>query len=72
MKNIPALFKESVEKFPNNPLILEKSDGEFQATSYSDAYSQTLKLAAALRNTGMKKDDKVVLYAEGRTWWLLS
>lgn len=72
MKNIPALFKESVEKFPNNPLILEKSDGEFQATSYSDAYSQTLKLAAALRSIGMKKNDKVVIYAEGRTWWLLS
>lgn len=72
MKNIPALFKASAEKFPNNPLILEKYDGAFKATSYSEAYSQTLKFAAALRGIGMERDDKVVLYAEGRTWWLLS
>ncbi|PLW92340.1 MAG: long-chain fatty acid--CoA ligase [Marinilabiliales bacterium] len=72
MKNIPELFKESAERFPGNPLILEKYEGSFQALNYKNAYTEVKEFAAALKDIGMKPDDKVVLYAEGRTWWLLS
>lgn len=72
MNTITELFYSSVAHFGNNPLIWEKINGEYSATTYSEASVQMEYLAGGLMNIGLKPDDKVVLYSEGRTWWLLS
>ncbi|MPM08398.1 Long-chain-fatty-acid--CoA ligase FadD15 [bioreactor metagenome] len=72
MNTITELFHTSVTKYGNNPLIWEKADGIYGATSYSEAAAQVHHLAGGLLDIGLKPQDKVVLYSEGRTWWLLS
>lgn len=66
------MFAVSAEKHPDNPLLWEKSNGTYQSISYADAYKQCMSLASGLINMGLQKNDKVILYAEGRAWWLLS
>jgi len=72
MNTITELFNTSVKQFGNNPLIWEKADGQYVSTSYSAASVLVNHLAGGLMNIGLKPGDKVVLYSEGRTWWLLS
>jgi len=72
MNTITALFNTSVKQFGNNPLIWEKAGGEYQPTTYARAAELMNHLAGGLMNIGLKPNEKVVLYSEGRTWWLLS
>ncbi len=72
MKTLINLFENAVESFGNNPLVWEKQDGLYNATSYSEAHIKVTNLAGGLMKLGLKPDEKVVLYSEGRTWWLLA
>ncbi len=72
MNTITELFNSSVNQFGDNPLIWEKTGGRYQSTSYAQASELVGQLAGGLMNIGLRRGDKVVLYSEGRTWWLLS
>ncbi|MGD9493415.1 MAG: long-chain fatty acid--CoA ligase [Bacteroidales bacterium] len=72
MNTITELFDTSVRQFGNNPLIWEKADGRYVSTTYTEASVLVNHLAGGLMNIGLQPADKVVLYSEGRTWWLLS
>jgi len=72
MNTISELFLSSVRQFGNNPLIWEKVDSKYVSTSYSGASVLINHFSGGLMSIGLKPDDKVVLYSEGRTWWLLS
>jgi len=72
MNTITELFNSSVKQFSNNPLIWEKAGGKYQSTTYAQAAELVNHLAGGLMNIGLQRGDKVVLYSEGRTWWLLS
>lgn len=71
MKTIPALFEESVEKYANNTLVWEKSNGKYRSYTYRDIQKRVHHLAAGLIKFGINKGDRVVLLAEGRSEWLI-
>lgn len=69
---LPELFMSSVQKFPDNPLIWEKSGNSYQACSYREMSTLVNRFAAGLISCGLKQGDRVVLISEGRNDWLMS
>jgi long-chain acyl-CoA synthetase len=72
MKTIPQLFEESVEKYADNTLIWEKTDGEYRPQTYKEVKQRVYNVAAGLIKLGIKQGDRVVLLAEGRSEWLIA
>ncbi len=72
MTSIISFFKEHAKQFANNPLLWEKENNEFKATSYREALILVEQLAVGLQAYGMKHKDKIALLSEGRNLWLLS
>jgi long-chain acyl-CoA synthetase len=72
MKTIIELFETSVEKFPNNPLLWEKTNGQYMPSTYKEIQGQVYLLGAGLMSLGISKGDRVGLLAEGRNAWLIS
>ncbi len=71
MKTIPLLFEKSVEKYTNNTLIWEKSEGKYQPITYKTVRQRVYNFAAGLIKLGIKTGDRVILLAEGRSEWLI-
>lgn len=69
---LPELFMSSVQKFPDNPLIWEKSGSSYKACSYREMSTLVNRFAAGLISCGLKQGDRVVLISEGRNDWLMS
>ena len=72
MKTIIQLFEENVEKYPNNPLLLEKKTDKYESTSYKEAKAKIENFAAGLLSLGIKKGDRLALLSEGRNDWVYS
>lgn len=66
------LFENSCRKFPNNPLIAEKINGNYTYVTYSEAKEKIDQLASALLHLGYKSGDKGILLSEGRNYWLFA
>jgi long-chain acyl-CoA synthetase len=71
-RTLIQLFRDSVQKYPDNTMIWEKRDGEYQPTTYRSGFEQTSEIAAGLMDLGLKKGDRVVLLSEGRNDWVFS
>ena len=69
---LPMLFEESVKKYPNNVLMMEKKDGKYISTTYKDMQPLVHNFAAGLISLGLKKGDTVALISEGRNDWVIS
>jgi long-chain acyl-CoA synthetase len=72
MKSIPALFEESVAKYPNNTYVLEKRSELYKPITYNEIKERVYNLAFGFLDLGFEKNDKVVLLSEGRSEWLIS
>tara|TARA_R110001583_G_scaffold1202_5_gene10055 strand:- start:9037 stop:10938 length:1902 start_codon:yes stop_codon:yes gene_type:complete len=72
METIIQLFEKSVEQYPNNPFLWEKSDGDYTSQSYKELHTEVHLLAAGLYAMGIKKGDRIGLLSEGRNAWVLS
>ena len=72
MRTLIELFEKSADKFPNNTLLKEVSDGRYQGISYNDVRQMIHEFAAGLIAMGVKKGDRIGLIAEGRIDWLVS
>jgi long-chain acyl-CoA synthetase len=70
MKTIIRLFEENVEKFPNNPLLWEKTNDKYEKTTYKETKDKIETYAAGLLSLGLKKGDRVALLSEGRNAWV--
>lgn len=70
-KTIIDLFESSVQKYPQNTFLLEKSDGMFRPSTYSDVHKQVYRLGAGLQALGVKKGDTMALLSEGRNLWII-
>ena len=65
------LLNQSVDKYAENPFLWEKTNTEFQPTTYSEVKRQTHLLAAGLIKLGVEVGDKVALLSEGRNAWII-
>lgn len=72
MRTLIELFENSVEKFPDNTLLWEKSNGHYKPSSYKEIQKQVHLLGAGLMSLGISKGDRIGLLAEGRNAWLIS
>jgi long-chain acyl-CoA synthetase len=72
MKTIVELLENSAQKYADNPYLLEKKSGRYEATTYRETREQTWKTAAGLMALGLKKGDRVALLCEARTDWVIS
>lgn len=72
MKTIVELFETAVANYPDNPYLWEKTNEEYQPTSYKETRKQVLDLAAGLIQLGFKKGDRAALIADGRNDWIIS
>jgi len=72
MKTLIELFEVGVEKYANNPLMWEKTNGKYQSLSYKQIKEEVRNFGAGLISIGIKKGDRIGLIAEGRTDWLVS
>lgn len=69
---IIELFETSVAKFPNNIYLWEKSNGNYEGTTYKQTHDLVLRFGAGLVALGMQKGDRVGLISEGRNAWIIS
>ncbi|HEY6951756.1 MAG TPA: AMP-binding protein, partial [Bacteroidota bacterium] len=72
MKTIPQLFEESVSKYGNHVMMLEKKEGEYRNSTYREIHAQVCRFAAGLISLGIKKGDRIGLIAEGRNDWVIA
>lgn len=70
-KTIIDLFESSVQKYPGNTFLLEKSEGKFRPTTYTEVQKQVYRLGAGLQALGVKKGDTMALLSEGRNLWVI-
>ena len=56
-KTIVDLFEQSVQLYPNNTFLLEKTGKEFEPTTYTQVKEQVYRLGAGLQALGVKKGD---------------
>ncbi len=72
MKTLIELFERSVERFPENPLLWEKTGDQYISATYREIHRQVILFGAGLYASGLKKGDRVGLLSEGRNSWLIS
>jgi|WetSurSiteA1Bulk_404760.scaffolds.fasta_scaffold00115_15 long-chain acyl-CoA synthetase len=72
MKTIIDLLENSVQKYANNPYLLEKKTGRYEALTYKETKELAYKTAAGLLALGIKKGDRIALLSEARTDWVIS
>lgn len=65
------LLNQSVDKYANNPFLWEKTNSQFEPTTYLETQQQVHVLAAGLIQLGVKHGDKIALLSEGRNAWII-
>ena len=72
MQTIIELFEDSVKKYGDNPLMLEKKLAKYESTSYTEIRQAVIEFAAGLMSMGVAKGDRIALLSEGRNDWVIS
>ena len=70
--NLPTLFLDRAEQLGDRPFLSRKVDGEWQATSWTEARRQATALARSLVALGLGDGDTVVLLSENRPEWAIA
>ena len=71
-RTIIDLFEGSVAKYGNKDFLLEKHNGKFEPTSYSETKRIALRVGAGLAALGIERGDRVSILAEGCNNWIIS
>ena len=70
-KTLIDLFEASVNRYPSNMFLWEKTNGAFESTSYKEVREQVYNLGAGLQALGVRKGDTMALLSEGRNAWII-
>ena len=70
MKNLPQMLKNSNDKYGNKAMYGYKVDNEYKKITFSEFYQNVLRLSAGLIDFGLKKGDKVFIFADNRIEWI--
>ena len=71
-RTLPQLFEDSVRSFPDNIMMWQKTDDQYQGTTYSEMRRRVHAFSAGLMSLGLKKGDRAALISEGRRDWVCS
>ena len=72
MKTLVELLENSVQKYADNPYLLEKKTDRYESITYRETREQAYAVAAGLVALGIKKGDRIALLSESRTDWVIS
>ena len=70
--NLIALFVARATEKGDAPFLWANREGEWRATSWSEAARQVAALAESLKRIGLEPGDRVALVSENRPEWLIS
>lgn len=70
-KTLIDLFEESVNRYPSNIFLWEKTNGQFDPTTYTEVRNQVYTLGAGLQALGVRKGDNMAMLSEGRNAWII-
>ena len=73
-KTVKEFFTRAVEKYPNEPCILEKPDHKepYKETTFKEFGDDVFGLGTALINVLKLKDKKVIIIGETQYGWYVS
>ncbi len=71
-RTIPQLFEESVQRYPENILMWDKTGAAYEGFTYKQMHERVYSFAAGLQSIGLSAGDRVALIAEGRRDWVTS
>jgi long-chain acyl-CoA synthetase len=69
---IIEMFEQSVSKYEDEVLLLEKEDGAYRGTTYKEVLENVKRFSAGLVALGLREGDRIALLSEGRNDWLIS
>lgn len=70
-KSMPAVFQNQVEKFGDRACVAYKKDGVYTDISWNDMNTMVRNIGCFLMSRGIKKAEKVAIFAENRyEWWV--
>lgn len=72
MDTLIELLDYCVDKYAENPILLEKKTTKYEPTTYKQASLKVNELAKGLFALGLKKGERVALLSEGRNDWLIA
>lgn len=70
-KTLIDLFEDSVGKFSENTFLLEKRDGAFKPTTYSETKLIAQQFGAGLCSIGFRRKSNASILSEGRNLWII-
>ncbi len=71
-RTIPQMFEDSVAKYANNVMMLEKKRDKYEPTTYFEMKKLVYKFSAGLYELGLRKGERAALISEGRNDWVMS
>lgn len=72
VKNIPAAFLKSARLNSERTFEIFKEKGVWRTRTFKESAHTILSVASALVDSGIKKGDKVAIFSQTRSEWLLS
>ncbi|KAL6839678.1 hypothetical protein ACP4OV_030617 [Aristida adscensionis] len=71
------IFRSSVDKYPNNPMlgrrkVVDGKAGEYDWMTYKEVHSVVLKLAASINKSGIKQGECCGIYGANCPEWIIS
>jgi long-chain acyl-CoA synthetase len=70
MNNLSVFLRHSAHRYGSRPALLSKTGSRTQTWTYTDLLDQSLDTAAWLQQQGVKKGDRVILWAANSPWWV--
>lgn len=71
-RNLLQVFAETVQKQGGSPCFRYKGGGRWHTLSWNEVYQKVLDLAGGLKKLGIKKGDRVSIFAQTRYEWTLA
>ncbi len=71
-ENLVSMFFARAKEKGDAPFLWAKADGEWKATSWSEAAREVAGLATALESMGLRRGDRVMLVSDNRPEWCIS
>ncbi len=72
IKTLVQFFDRSVAKWPDNPFIWQKENGEYKPTTYRQTQEEVRAIAAGIIDLGIAPGSRVGLLCESRKLWIES
>jgi len=72
VQNLAQLLMTQVQQRPDKGALFSKIGGVYRAITYRDLADKVASFAAFLKSEGVKKNDKVVIYAHNCPEWVIA